>query len=349
VAEDINNYSFDFAKEVTKIRQELGTSIVVASFVEVSADKTEILQFMGPEQLKQMVSNDIKRNYDENPDLGSFRHRVSPIFSFGDYISFVNNGPTSKMFGEENKETVQLFVLYHETAHLLISEGAPINNECAADAYAAIRLLQRFGDEVAPLLSMWSWLRAESVLYSDMNHLSTLTLDRIVADAASGSFSGLTASQTVDYAVSYSRATVPTPRMLKGVRKAFKNMAANDTKSPDNAPLILEAGLNSKSQLARYLAAKFYTPFLHKNGIEFYEELASYDAGTQNRYQALIDSHTAAEQIPQVARCLGQKPAGHLRRMFNKLAKKPAGKTSLAKFLQVSVPTGQQRITFDYK
>jgi len=128
--------------------------------------------------------------------------------------------------GEENKQLMDLFTLYHEAGHaltasFLMSERI-VQKECTADAYAALRMLQRFGNDAVPLLSMISGLRASEAIAKDSSHLTTTVLDKIILDSAHVDFSKLTHAETVQLAKNYAKTLTPKARTLARADTIFK-------------------------------------------------------------------------------------------------------------------------------
>jgi len=353
MTEDITGYKFDFAKEALQILRELGDADRLITFAEVGINRrrdepAEILQITEG-RFTQAVSNFIKDLYRENPGIGSCHGMIDPFFGLGEFVSLYKDEAGIGAFGKKYKDLLRLLILYHEAGHIAISQDySKAKNECAADAYAAIRLLQRFGNDAVPLLSMWSWFRAwNAALHGDREHLSTIVIDHIIDKARQGNYDGLTHDQVVKYARDYARFAGPSERELRKLKKAFKKIPEQEKYTPAMAHSILEAGLRSKSQLAFYIAAKFFTPFMNPEGVEFYQQLSRYDAEMQNHYKTLIESRAGINQIPQVARRLGYKPASRLRRAFSKQVKR--SQVNVMSSLQVSVPAGQERFSFDYR
>ena len=364
MTDDINNYTFDFAKEVNALRLELGPRGNSIIFVKVNIDRlyeepAKILQTIGNSSILQDIHKEIRRYYKEEPRNSSFHGwiRIKGISS--NYVCVREKEDFTEMFGEKNKEMLRLFLLYHETAHALISGPDVDHNhpykECAADAYAALRLFQRFGRGAGPLLSMVSWYRAYGALIADTGHVSTPVLDRVIADSASRDFSKLNAGGTIALAQSYAEEGTPTRWMLRKLRQIFARYQSR-AKSPHHASLLMDTALQklgsrSGSQFAFYIGAKYFEPFMHPGGVEFDDGLkkdkADNNPQTQTHYRELIGNCADTTKLPHIARLLGvtDAPTG-LRKMFNKLARRPVAKTSLTKFLRVTLPAGQERFIF---
>lgn len=350
VADDINNYNFDFAQEAEALRRELGALLDKTLFVNVditgsdSLDAQAVLsQVIGDERLAAYnlsgIYTAITKTYSDDPGKSSTKYRMDLGDGAAAHAIVINNGnPYEGILGEENRSLLGLFFFYHETAHVLISGNKPEKEEndpfleCAADAYAALHLLQRFGRKAAPLLSMISWYRSYAVIAEqDTAHLSTTVLDRIIADSASHDFSRLTPVRMIELAEAYAKEGTPAPVMLSRARSVLRD--AWEHTSPDEAHLILDAALRSKSELVRYIGAKYFAPFMQPQGVDFDGEKFRYSRQAQNHYRALIERRASINNMPKIARLL---------KAFNKRA--PA--KSLADYTKVA-PAGRGPFTFN--
>ena len=364
MTDDINNYTFDFANEVQRLRRELGLRGSKIIFVEVNVDQlhkepVKILQTIGDSPIKAHIHEEIRRHYKGKPQASSFQEKLEKEGFCSNYVSMRVRESFTGIFGEKNKDMLRLFLLYHETAHALITGPAVDQDhpyqECAADSYAALRLFQRFGQEAAPLLSMISWYRSYEALVTDTSHLSTTVLDRIIADSSLIDFSRLTSHGTIVFSKDYAAEGTPSVKMLKKFRQVFARDKFH-ARSPYHAALLMDTALNKLgpregSQFSFYIGAKYFEPFMYPNGIEFDDGMKKdkidNSPQTQKRYRELIENSADTTKLPHVARLLGvNNVPSRLRRIFNKLARKPVAKTSLVKFLRVTLPAGQERFTF---
>ena len=349
--DDINTYTFDFAKDVTAFWHELQPASDGIMFVE-----TKVVQLDDTgDELKIILSktivgegfgeNDISKIhgfitdiYAENPEEVSIALTLKTTDgSVRNALSLNNSHPHYESLGVDNKHLMQLFGLYHETAHLLIPGGPNVDKdhpfqECVADAFAALCLLQRFGQDAVPFLSMFSWLRScAAITYKDTGHLSTPVLDRIIVDSASSDFSVLTVVETMERAEAYATAWTPDESMLTEARASFA--AAMQDKAPC-LDLIADTCLNAGSDFSFYIAAKFFQPFLHPDGIVYGGSFLKLSPESRQAY---------ADQI-------GPQAAGlTLRRVFNKAAPKPGEEPqpSLARHLEIPRPQGRQPFIYN--
>ena len=358
MTDNVENYYFDFAAEVQRLKRELAWKADKILFVGVdvvprSGDRSDIIlsHVIGG---KRLADNDIERlcksvthYYDADPERSPASHPLNPTDLSAGAVVFINNNyPGFKYWGAENENLVRLFALYHETVHALFPGRAGSNDdpfrECMADAYAALRLFQRFGREARPLLSLRSWLRSYEAIAINTAHFSTITLDRIIADSVSHDyFSSLSHAEIIKLASRYAKQSTPSPKMLAEARHVFGGVSGL-TGHPGSAHYIADTALEGTSQLAAYIAAKYINPFLHRRGANFKGEHSSYSFRERLHYKALIRKHVNSRELPAIAQLLGPETTpSRLRRFFNRSAKKP-----FTKFLRVSVPAGQKRFTF---
>ncbi len=123
--------------------------------------------------------------------------------------------PRSQLRGVYPHAAAMLFFEFdHEIGHLLTRHGdyksqGPVMAENSADAYAAIRAIQRFGG-TPPHLNAMSQTRAEHIVTrASRRHVSTTTLDAIIADSRNIDFGSLTPAETVAAAEEYARRHSP--------------------------------------------------------------------------------------------------------------------------------------------
>ena len=266
--DDIEHYIFDFEREVADLRDSLGDKLGKVLFLDVDVNEsgTRFLHIIGPEELKtenrlSFVRSNIAATYRQEPRESSFQqfmYNGRTLEASYSFISFRHECSSHTQFCDEYKSLQQLSTLYHETAHSLIRQGPSTDEdhpfrESAADAYAMLMLLQRFGRDVVPVLLFRSWDRSHSAMNGQTKHMTTPVIDQIVADSARCNFSKMTQDDIIALAVDYAEKWTPTPDMLAAVRSyANKNdyFAAAAT------------CLQSADKFSFYIGAKFFQPFL---------------------------------------------------------------------------------------
>ena len=162
------------------------------------------------------------------------------------------------------------FSLDHEVAHVVIPAAGYQNPypyvECVADAYAAIRCLQRFGDHAIDFITYKSRDRADHFLATGrQTHLTTLTLDRIILDAAHGAFDGLDNDAVIKRAIGYANSYTPTPAAMRKVSNILEDDVdfERNEKNSLNLRILSSTALASGDNLAVYLAQRILLPFDH--------------------------------------------------------------------------------------
>jgi len=115
-----------------------------------------------------------------------------------DQRSFYGPGNTKEMWS--------LFVLDHELGHRILRNGSYANAssrhhaECAADAYAMLRHIQRFGKDTNFVKNYAGRRSNLLVLYGDTKHYSKFTVDRVIELARETDVTGLSLQETAELA-----------------------------------------------------------------------------------------------------------------------------------------------------
>jgi len=254
MTEDVNNYTFDFEKEVHALQQFVGAPADKFIFVDLGIDPDNPDPFKRP-FARQILARDNKLYCQEknkiDSDLQKFAWRkdsyASPIIAWdkveaeagededkrksltrailagerpdlgGGFKIFIDqNQSISDNLGPKFKEMDKLRTFYHETAHALTVKDLSYENrpyyENVADAYAAILLLRRFGQEAIPFLQLFSWQRANVALSTGKTgHLTSAAIDKIIFDFENRNedFSGFTAKQAQEKAEDYADRWAP--------------------------------------------------------------------------------------------------------------------------------------------
>ncbi len=126
------------------------------------------------------------------------------------------------LYGTERGIVDDAATFDHETGHALTPDlhGTPAEN--VADAYAALRHLQRSGGE-AESLEYCSWKRAAVFVTTGVpTHLTTFTVDKILCDRKTADFMTLTPEETAAIAEEYAKLNTPPKKELEALAKNFK-------------------------------------------------------------------------------------------------------------------------------
>lgn len=340
VTEDINTYTFDFETEATALQRSLGRRADGFLFVDVdvAASRAARLNHLtgDPEFIRQnlpTIHEWVNFHYKNKPDEPSM---VIPVpKASGDYsyiISIRENHFSMGELGEKNKDALKLFTLYHEACHALLPDGPEVDEdhplrESTADAYAALRFFQRFGQDAEAMVSMISWRRSlGAVMNGDTGHLSTTVLDKIIADSAHRDFSKLTTAQTIKLAAKYAGRWTPDASLLSTMREDFNKTGEDDVLDI----LAATCASPSASNLAFYVAAKVSQPLLQRKGLDCDGETLRFTGKKRQKYMTSIGTR-------------GDRMS--LRGVFSDAKRRSRRTTgpSITTLLKVSLPAGQEQ------
>lgn len=277
--ENINDYKFDFAAEAENLINGLGEKAGNFLFVNVSTNKdttppkVTFQAVLGGEKVTEEammnVCRKVQGHFTKNPDGSSFA--MPDDSGTGCSAVVINDStPASNWFGPEFRELSRLRGMLHETGHILDPEGEDVDElhpyrECAADAYFAIRMLQRFGQDAVPFLTMTSWARAHDAMMFSTSHLTTTVLDKIIADSAfHDNFANLSADETIKRATQYAKDWTPTEKALTEAIDVFDAAKKNAHRLRD----IIEATCGS-SGLALIVGAKVGDALVREEGVVY--------------------------------------------------------------------------------
>jgi hypothetical protein len=314
MTDDINTYTFNYKDEAEKALHEPIQGLNKLQLTEVhltpasdkgAAPQVDILQKIGTQRISdKRLSKLFNKHFSSSSS--SVLIPLNRFFRSANYVMVLNNEERlTRMMGENNKQALFLFTLYHEMGHALVPDGlrsklvftmpgedagAPNQypfGEGAADAYAAIRLFQRFGAQAKPLLSLISWLRA---YMSDTTHMTTTVLDKIIADStAQNFFTDLSPQAAIDRAAAYAKALTPKPGMLEAFQKIYKN---NQT-----MPDVIKASLSpSSDDFSFYIGAKMAQPQLH-DGLIRKDKLLQWDDSKIAAFNAAINERADKNRL----------------------------------------------------
>lgn len=152
------------------------------------------------------------------------------------------------LYGDKSGPIDDAGTFDHETGHALAPDLDGTLGENTADAYAAMRHLQRTGGEEKSL-DYCGWKRAFIFMTTGtVSHLTTFTLDKILCDRKTTDFLSLTPDETVAIAKEYARLNTPDKKELARLRAAFrplkklppqkalKKLARITLKAPEDSP-----------------------------------------------------------------------------------------------------------------
>lgn len=341
--DDIKNYTFDFEKETKALKESVGHRLDDVFYAEVSVSPPQ--EEGGTPRIALLYDEEdlgdfptmlplIASIYQENPERSSSRHILERKKDEETLITreiVAMRATENYSLGPDMADMMRLWVLYHETGHILIpnhrEDGmAMLRNENDADAYAALRMLQRFGQKAVPLLSMVSWTRAFNTAIGDKVHFTSATLDKIIADSKGGAFKNLDAAATITCAKNYAENWTPTFAMMK---KAIADVVQGSSLSLTD---LAETSLSSPSNFAFYIGAKIFHPFLKPQGAEIQGEPCAISSDLRRDAANTIRARTGNMALHDV---------------FNRRNAPLGAQPTLAAATKVSLPPRQKQLIYN--
>ena len=288
MTQDIRNYTFDFEQEAGGLLRKLGAAGNHIVFVDV---KVTAPKNIGEEATVDIpgalcgagidggtankILGSIINFYTDYNNPESLSSQCIPMSQEKDgkrvrlHAIALRNTTVEDDFGKEHSPLMRLTSLLHETGHVLCAElkkeddESPIG-EIAADAYMALCLLERFGKSAVPLISHVSWLRSLNCLHGDTLHLTSMALDKIVADYSAGKLPDLNADKVVGLAKTYATDWTPKSAELIEARKSFTPVLETAAGMTERRIETLLTGtfLSSPNAITDYVTAKTLMPYL---------------------------------------------------------------------------------------
>lgn len=337
MSDDISTYTFDFSQEVSALQESLGALCDRFIFLEseVNAGEVDFQHAMGREAVVKdyllSVEEAVTGLYQESPGHGShtFAFASEGVYQ-GTVISIRSNESMINALGPDNLPLMRLFSLYHETGHALLgisdNEDGGARLECEADAYAAMKILQRFGAAVIPFLSQVSWSRAFRAAASDMEHLSTVVLDKIIADSREQNFTAFSNEEMMSRARGYAR-----DWGADGATLAAAQPVLVPKEESIDFYALAERTLTSSNVLAFYAGAKVLQPFLTPQGLEMNGREQHMPEDVQKQIAAAIEKRFKGETLESI---------------FNKAAVSGKTEADVLSSLKTDIPNGQKRLVY---
>ncbi len=165
----------------------------------------------------------------------------------------------------------------HELGHLLIADALKnatlsesLYSEAAADTYAVIRNIQRFGDKAAGA-SVVSWQRAVSFIErGSQSHFTSFTLDEFAKVQEKIDFKALTPDESLHLARRFALEHTPHESLMRSLMTAFQPyrdaLKANPADRVDALKVLAEIALGDDTGYYTFkLGAKMLEPYLKGN------------------------------------------------------------------------------------
>jgi hypothetical protein len=167
-----------------------------------------------------------------------------------------------KLFTGQNdpNEMEAMAVFDHELGHLVVRGGYysedPCFRECAADSFAVLRHLQRYGEK-SEAIERAGWRRAfDFVMSGDAGHFTTLVIDEIksIKDKDRLNIAAMTPEQTARLAMRVALEHTPHPDVTDAVAASFSPVRAMMQKTGN-----LERGMEMLAEIALANDSAYYT------------------------------------------------------------------------------------------
>ncbi|MBI1216692.1 MAG: hypothetical protein GC185_12850 [Alphaproteobacteria bacterium] len=167
-------------------------------------------------------------------------------------------------------EMEAMAVFDHELGHLVVRGGYysedPCFRECAADSFAVLRHIQRYGDK-SEAIERAGWRRAfDFVMSGDAGHFTTLAIDEIAHIKDDLDIAAMTPEQTAKLAMRVSLEHTPHPDITEACAASFAPVrkAMQQTRSLETGmALLAEIALANDSAYYTYkIASRVLKPFI---------------------------------------------------------------------------------------
>lgn len=215
---------FDFNAAVRETRRDYPELRRHAIFIDASNDNwQDIENVLDHLTVDEEDIGSVRKTYRDAKRLKtSFHIAVARDTTNVPFSAVVFHPDRSPLFGTKRGATDDAGSFDHETGHALTPNmhGTPAEN--VADAFAALRHLQRSGGETESL-DYCAWKRAFIFVTTGADtHLTTFTVDKILCDRKTADFISLTPAETAAIAKAYAKRNTPSPSELKQLGRDFK-------------------------------------------------------------------------------------------------------------------------------
>jgi hypothetical protein len=167
-----------------------------------------------------------------------------------DIIGMMTNGPSLRHFSRKyTREMDALFILDHELAHHIVKNAfpdtmhvSPLAAESAADAFAMLRHIQRFGKDTNSAGNLSALRASWFLLYGKGGYYTSDALDGAMAAAEKmgDKFSTLPLEDTARLAASVVRNTLPSSETMARVARAYAPIAKLYAATNNDAEVYLK-------------------------------------------------------------------------------------------------------------
>lgn len=167
-------------------------------------------------------------------------------------------------------EMEAMAVFDHELGHLVVRGGYhsedPCFRECAADSFAVLRHLQRYGEK-SEAIDRAGWRRAfDFVMSGDAGHFTTLAIDEIAKHKNNLDIAAMTPEQTAKLAMRIALEHTPHPDVTNAVAVSFapvRDMMRQSGNLEKGMALLADIALANESAYYTFkIASRVLKPFL---------------------------------------------------------------------------------------
>lgn len=282
------NIEFDFNKEVAQAYNDFPQLCEDTGFIDLSDPSRIILRAGQNGKAARRLRRKLKR-------IGSCKAKVKS--QTGEIFNLVAFHPKRRL-KVLSGDACKFRTLDHEIGHCLISGDGPIFNENAADAFAAIRSLQRFGN-IEDLILLSAARSYNLMTIADGEHLSSPMLNQIIKDSEHIDFKSLSFEETIQKAKDYADKFTPTEEtfsVFNGLRGSIISswFLGKKWTIKHNARRAFRRGARKNSPLATEVGASLIRPFLSPEGAVFKGKLIKFSPKEQEKLQKRLQKSLAA-------------------------------------------------------
>lgn len=241
------------------------------------------------------------------------------------------------VFNSRYKDRV--FALDHETGHFLVpgaytDGGGNLHDENAADAFGAIRQLQRFGKDTRNLELLSSHRSYQLTNNRDRTHLSSLTVNRIIRDSRHIDFKSMSPEETIRAAEKYAKKYTPSQAELDEVNDFLQRIPTSElalSGEYDIQPtkkchleLLASSALTTPGRFSFQIGLSLFLPFLDDKGATLEGERIRFDRKTREKFRAEFIERARHFGLEDIAAELEENKADMFARKPSALAPKKA-------------------------
>jgi hypothetical protein len=266
-AKRVPNLTFDFNAAVRRAAKDHPELSKNAIFIDAQKDKWErtadILSSVGVDEDDM---GDLEKTVRDAKRLKTSFHLALHRDDKPPLSAVVFHRDRHPLYGDKSGPVDDAGTFDHETGHALTPDLEGTLAENTADAYAALRHLQRSGGDEKSI-DYCGWKRAFIFMTTGMtSHLTTFTVDQIICDTKAADFLSLTPEETAAVAKAYASMHTPDKKELTRLKAAFRPLK----KLPPQKALKKLARMTLKARKESpefYLGARVLAGALKEGGV----------------------------------------------------------------------------------